>query len=158
MMFILVVCSALLMAGAALKCEVCYAMNANGCSGKSELCQSPESRCMMTLTETSLKDGEEMKSSILEKACGSVYDCIHPATLTTNEYRVSVTTKCCNEDSCNNGTMDFSGKPLSSTYNGMNCPSCFAKNSQTCDVETHVNCTGDEKHCVEYSVSREGGK
>lgn len=156
MMFLLAVCSALLTAGAALECEICYAINSNTCSGHYELCKSPQSRCMVTLTETSLtEDTGVMTSAVLEKSCGSAYKCSHPATLTTKEFRVRVTTKCCAQDFCNNGTMDW--KQPNSTVNGAACPSCFAKNSQTCDVKTHVNCTGDEEHCVEYSATREGG-
>ncbi|XP_075695160.1 phospholipase A2 inhibitor and Ly6/PLAUR domain-containing protein-like [Rhinoderma darwinii] len=156
MMFILIVCSALLTAGAALQCEVCYAINSNSCSGHYELCKSPQSRCMVTLTQTSLKDGKgELKSGVLEKSCGSVYNCSHPATLTTEDFRVRVTTMCCNQDFCNNGTMNW--KQPNSTINDVTCQSCFAKNSQTCDVKTTVNCTGDETHCVQYSATREGG-
>ncbi|KAM3923706.1 phospholipase A2 inhibitor and Ly6/PLAUR domain-containing protein-like [Leptodactylus fuscus] len=156
MMFVLVVCSALLTAAAALQCEVCYGINKISCSGHYETCKSSQNRCMMTLTETSLKDTNgEMKSAVLEKSCGSVYNCSHPATLTTEEFHVRVTTMCCDQDFCNNVTMDY--KQRNSTFNGMACPSCFAKNSQTCDVKTHVNCTGGEEHCVHYLATREGG-
>ncbi|XP_040277052.1 phospholipase A2 inhibitor and Ly6/PLAUR domain-containing protein-like [Bufo bufo] len=156
MMFLLVICSALLMAGAALECEVCVSLNSNSCSGHYELCKSPQSRCLVTLTETTLKDGNgEMKSAVLEKSCGSFYNCSHPATLTTEKFRVRVTTKCCNQDYCNNGTMDW--KQTNSTVNGVSCPSCFEKNSQSCDVKTHINCTGDEMHCVQYLASRKEG-
>ncbi|KAM4015896.1 phospholipase A2 inhibitor and Ly6/PLAUR domain-containing protein-like [Anomaloglossus baeobatrachus] len=156
MIFILAVCSALLTAGAALECEVCYAINENSCTGPHELCKSPQNRCMVTLTETTLKDDRgEIKSAVVEKSCGSVYNCSHPATLTTKEFRVRVTTECCAEDFCNNRSINW--KPPSSTDNGMSCPSCFSKNSQTCDVKTQVNCIGDETHCVQYSASREQG-
>ncbi|XP_063798373.1 phospholipase A2 inhibitor and Ly6/PLAUR domain-containing protein-like [Pseudophryne corroboree] len=156
MMFLLTLCSALLTAGAALKCEVCSATNANSCSGSYETCQAPESRCMLTLTETSLgHDNVDMRNAILDKHCGSVYDCSHPATLSTPDYRVRVTTKCCNTDFCNNSTMNWT--PPNSTLNGVTCESCFARNSKTCNVMTPMNCTGDETYCVQYSASREGG-
>ncbi|KAG8545121.1 hypothetical protein GDO81_021381 [Engystomops pustulosus] len=113
---------------------------------------------MMTLTEKSLKDEKgEMTSAVLEKSCGSVYDCSHPATLTTEEFHVRVTTMCCNTDFCNNGTM-YKSKGLNSTINGVTCLSCFEKNSQTCEVKKNIDCTGDEKHCVHYQATREGGK
>ncbi|KAG8545120.1 hypothetical protein GDO81_021381 [Engystomops pustulosus] len=112
---------------------------------------------MMTLTEKSLKDEKgEMTSAVLEKSCGSVYDCSHPATLTTEEFHVRVTTMCCNTDFCNNGTM-YKSKGLNSTINGVTCLSCFEKNSQTCEVKKNIDCTGDEKHCVHYQATREGG-
>ncbi|XP_069598784.1 phospholipase A2 inhibitor and Ly6/PLAUR domain-containing protein-like [Ranitomeya imitator] len=156
MIFILAISSALLTAGSALECEVCYAINTNSCSGHHELCKSPQSRCMVTLTETTLKDDRgEIKSAVLEKSCGSIYNCSHPATLTTKEFHVRVTTTCCAENFCNNVTINW--KPPNSTNNGMTCPSCFSKSSQTCDVKTQVNCIGDENHCVQYSASREQG-
>lgn len=156
MMFLLAVCSALLTAAAALECEICYAINSNTCSGHYEICKSPQSCCMATLTETSLtEDTGEMKSAVLEKSCGSAYKCSHPATLTTKEFRVRVTTMCCTQDFCNNVTIDW--KKPNSTQNGETCPTCFERNSQTCDVKSHVNCTGDETHCVHYSATRDGG-
>ncbi|XP_056398591.1 phospholipase A2 inhibitor and Ly6/PLAUR domain-containing protein-like [Hyla sarda] len=156
MMFVLAVCSALLAAGGALECEVCYAINSNTCSGHYEHCKSPRARCTVTLTEKTLQnDNGEMRSVVLEKSCGSVHSCSHPATLTTEEFRVRVTTMCCSQNYCNNGTVSWTA--LNSTENGLSCPSCFARNSQTCDVKSHVNCTGAENHCVQYSATREGG-
>ncbi|XP_073511834.1 phospholipase A2 inhibitor and Ly6/PLAUR domain-containing protein-like isoform X2 [Phyllobates terribilis] len=143
--------------GFALECEVCYAINTNSCSGHHhELCKSPQNRCMVTLTETTLEDDRgEIRSAVLEKSCGSIYNCSHPATLTTKEFRVRVTTMCCDHDLCNNVTINW--KPPNSTNNGMTCPSCFVKSSQTCNVKTQVNCIGNENHCVHYSASREQG-
>ncbi|XP_075047550.1 phospholipase A2 inhibitor and Ly6/PLAUR domain-containing protein-like [Mixophyes fleayi] len=156
MMFILAVCSALLTAGAALKCEVCSALNANSCSGHYETCKSPQSQCMVTLTESSVGPViGGVWSAVLVKSCGSAYDCSHPATLTTMEFRVRVTTKCCDKDYCNNSTVDW--KQPNSTLNGVTCESCFARNSATCDVKVPMNCSGDETNCVQYSASREGG-
>ncbi|XP_069803835.1 phospholipase A2 inhibitor and Ly6/PLAUR domain-containing protein-like [Dendropsophus ebraccatus] len=153
MMFILAVCSALLTAGAALECEVCLAINSNTCSGHYERCKSPQSHCMVTRTEKSFKDdnGGQRRSAVIEKSCGSLHSCSHPATLTTEKFHVRVTTVCCSNDFCNNGTINW--QQPNSTDNGLSCPSCFARNSPTCDVETHVNCTGDENHCVQYSAT-----
>uniref|UniRef100_A0A8C5WIB4 UPAR/Ly6 domain-containing protein n=1 Tax=Leptobrachium leishanense TaxID=445787 RepID=A0A8C5WIB4_9ANUR len=142
----------LLAAGAALECEVCYSLSSNRCSGHYETCGPSQDRCMETLTQTSLG---ELKSFVLKKTCGSVYNCTHPASMTAPGYRVSVTTMCCDTDYCNNRTMNW--KAVNSTKNGVRCPSCLAHNSETCDRHTPLNCTGSETYCVQFTASRHRG-
>ncbi|XP_063291942.1 phospholipase A2 inhibitor and Ly6/PLAUR domain-containing protein-like [Pelobates fuscus] len=151
-MLIIIVCSALVTIGAALKCEVCYSPSSNSCSGHYETCSSSQDRCMETLTQTSMGDVE---SVVFEKSCGSLYKCTHPASMTAPNYRVSVTTLCCDTDYCNNRTMNW--KTENSTLNGMNCPSCFSKNSETCDKLIPLNCTGNETHCIQFTATRHRG-
>ncbi|KAM4703011.1 phospholipase A2 inhibitor and Ly6/PLAUR domain-containing protein-like [Rhinophrynus dorsalis] len=152
MMFLLILCATLITAGATLECEVCYAINSNNCPGHYEKCDSEQSRCIVTLTQTSLGN---LRNAVLEKSCGSLYKCTHPATLTTHEYRVSVNTMCCDEDYCNNGTMNW--KAPNETFNGLICESCFERDFQPCDRQKTVNCTGDENHCIEFSVTKHRG-
>ncbi|XP_041427648.1 phospholipase A2 inhibitor and Ly6/PLAUR domain-containing protein [Xenopus laevis] len=150
-LFILL-CSCLISAGVALECEVCSSSSGNTCSGRFEICKDPESRCLVTLTETSF--GQE-KSAVLTKACGSLYNCTHPVSLRANGYRVRVSANCCATNYCNKGTV-----PLvtpNSTLNELSCPSCFAKDPESCDPHATVNCTGKENHCVLFSVSKERG-
>ncbi|KAM4652637.1 phospholipase A2 inhibitor and Ly6/PLAUR domain-containing protein-like [Discoglossus pictus] len=154
MMFLVTVCTALLTVGAALECEVCYTLNSKSCSGHYETCESSkgDDRCMVTLTETSVGS---LKSALLEKSCGSAYKCTHPSSMTAKGYQVSVITKCCDTDYCNNGTMDL--KITNATLNGVACPSCFAKDYESCDPEATVNCTGDENQCITFTASRHRG-
>ncbi|KAM5131910.1 phospholipase A2 inhibitor and Ly6/PLAUR domain-containing protein-like [Mantella aurantiaca] len=155
-MFLIAVCSALLSAGFALECEVCFAINANTCTGHYETCQPDQSRCMVTLTETSLTNGENTYSSAeLEKSCAGVYDCTHPATLSSKDFKVRVTRKCCDQDFCNNITIPW--KTPDPKPNGVTCNSCFSRGSDACAVKTPINCTGDETHCVHYLANRDGG-
>ncbi|KAM9299499.1 phospholipase A2 inhibitor gamma subunit A-like [Gastrophryne carolinensis] len=142
--------------GFALECEVCMAVDAVTCFGRYETCSSTLDRCMTTLTEKSIGHGGETVSIIeLKKSCGSVYDCTHPATLTSKEYRVSVTTKCCDKNFCNNSTISWE-RP-NPTLNGVTCQSCFAKNSNTCPKKTPLKCSGDETYCVQLTASRKEG-
>ncbi|XP_075462404.1 phospholipase A2 inhibitor and Ly6/PLAUR domain-containing protein-like isoform X1 [Ascaphus truei] len=152
MIFLFAVCWALLTAGAALECEVCYTLDSNICQGHYKRCDSIHSHCMVTLTETSVGD---LRSAVLEKSCGSIYDCSHPASLTAGEYRVRVTTTCCETDYCNNGTINW--KPPNATKNGVKCASCFSKNFGPCDSRATVNCTGEENQCVQFAVTKSGG-
>ncbi|XP_072281802.1 uncharacterized protein [Pyxicephalus adspersus] len=155
-MFFIAICAALLSAGLALRCEVCLAINANTCTGPYDICKSTQSRCMVTLTETLVTDGENTYSSAeLEKSCASDYECTHPATLNSKNFKVRVTRKCCDQDYCNNGTMAW--KIPASKLNGVTCESCFTKDSEVCAVKTPMNCTGDEMYCVHYSARRDGG-
>ncbi|KAM8927838.1 phospholipase A2 inhibitor and Ly6/PLAUR domain-containing protein-like [Pelodytes ibericus] len=152
MIFLLTVCSAVLIAGSALKCEVCYSLSSNSCSGQYTSCDSFHDRCMETLTQTTVGG---LESVVLEKSCGSLYNCTHPASLTAPEFGVSVTTTCCNTDYCNNRTMNWT--PKNTTLNGVTCPSCFARDAEKCDKMTALNCTGIENHCIQFTVSRQKG-
>ncbi|XP_068097624.1 phospholipase A2 inhibitor and Ly6/PLAUR domain-containing protein-like [Hyperolius riggenbachi] len=155
-MLLILIGAALLTAGSALQCEVCFAINTNTCSDQHyETCKSTQNHCMTKLTETSMGHGDDtLSSATLQKSCGSSYDCTHPATLTTTEFQVRVTTKCCNQDFCNNGTI--AGHPQNSTMNGVTCESCFARDSEKCGMKRPMNCSGDEMHCVQYSATRDG--
>ncbi|XP_053307769.1 phospholipase A2 inhibitor and Ly6/PLAUR domain-containing protein-like [Spea bombifrons] len=151
-MFLIAVYSALLAAGLALECEVCYSLNSNSCSGHYKTCDPSHNRCMETLRQTSIGD---LRSVVLEKSCGSVYNCTHPARLTTPGYSISITTICCDTDYCNNRTMKW--ETANTTLNGVRCPSCFAKDSETCDNRKTMNCTGMETGCIQFTVSRPRG-
>ncbi|KAG8433732.1 hypothetical protein GDO86_012186 [Hymenochirus boettgeri] len=139
MEIVLLLFSALLTTVVALECEFCSSSTGNTCSGHYEICQSSDSRCRVTLTETTLGN---IRSAVLEKSCGSVYNCTHPPSLTTNGYQVRVSTVCCDTDHCNIGTVNLS--PVNDTLNGESCPSCFARDSDQCEMQTVVNCTGEE--------------
>ncbi|XP_018409867.1 PREDICTED: phospholipase A2 inhibitor and Ly6/PLAUR domain-containing protein-like [Nanorana parkeri] len=155
-MFLIAVCAALVSAGFALECERCLAINTNTCTGHYETCKTAQSRCMVTLTETSMTDGENTYSSVeLVKSCASAYNCTHPATLSSKDYKVRVTRKCCDRDFCNNNNITWNKPDL--TPNGVICDSCFSRNSDTCTVKTPMNCTGDETYCVHYLAWRDGG-
>lgn len=155
-MFLIVICSALLSAGFALECEVCFAINSNTCTGHYETCKSDQSRCIVTLTETVMTDGENTyRNAELEKSCASDYDCTHPATLNAKDFKVRVTRKCCDKDFCNNGTITWNIPE--SKFNGVTCESCFSRDSHSCSAKTPINCTGDEKYCVHYLAQRDGG-
>ncbi|KAE8594348.1 hypothetical protein XENTR_v10019598 [Xenopus tropicalis] len=148
----LLLCSSLISAGVALECEVCSSSSGRTCSGHFEICKDPQSRCMVTLTETSLGD---VKSAVLKKACGSSYNCSHSVSLRTNGYGVRVSSICCDTDYCNKGTIPLVAP--NATQNELSCPSCFAKDSESCNAQATVNCTGNEYHCVRFSVSKERG-
>ncbi|OCT73607.1 phospholipase A2 inhibitor and Ly6/PLAUR domain-containing protein [Xenopus laevis] len=149
---LILLCSSLISAGVTLECEVCSSSTGNTCSGHFEICKDPESRCMVTLTETSLG---QVKSAVLTKACGSFYNCTHLVSLRANGYRVRVSSSCCATDYCNKGTVPLVAPNV--TLNELSCPSCFAKDSESCDAHTTVNCTGNEYHCVRFSVSKQRG-
>ncbi|XP_053547220.1 phospholipase A2 inhibitor and Ly6/PLAUR domain-containing protein-like isoform X2 [Bombina bombina] len=151
-MILLVLCSALLTLGAALECDVCYTTNAITCSGHYTKCDSSQNHCMMTLTQTTFGD---VRVAVLEKSCGSVYQCTHTSSFSTVGYAVSVDSVCCDTDYCNNGTMIW--KQQNKTLNGVTCPSCFAKNSKSCDPRATVNCKGDENHCIQFTVTKHRG-
>ncbi|CAI9575366.1 unnamed protein product [Staurois parvus] len=155
-MFLIVIFSALLSAGFALQCDVCLAINSNTCTGHYETCKSDQNRCMVTLTEMLVIDGENTyRSAELEKSCASAYDCTHPATLNAKDFKVRVTRKCCDKDFCNNGTITWNIPESAS--NGVTCDSCFSRDSHSCATKKPINCTGDEKYCVHYLAQKDGG-
>nr|XP_033818455.1 phospholipase A2 inhibitor and Ly6/PLAUR domain-containing protein-like isoform X2 [Geotrypetes seraphini] len=141
--------SALVATGNSLICEKCTNLHGPSCTGVSITCDASKSVCIATLKETFM---ENHKRQIFEKACGTTEDCWNNSSMTAGKFRVSVNTLCCTSDLCNNG------KPkLNSTLNGQTCPSCFySVNSDPCDDEETISCSGLETECVQFAVVKKG--
>ncbi|XP_069496926.1 phospholipase A2 inhibitor and Ly6/PLAUR domain-containing protein-like [Ambystoma mexicanum] len=133
--------------GHCLVCEVCINLAGNSCSGDHEPCNSLETSCIATLTETTL--GSET-AVVHTKGCGN--ECHLPVSMTAGNFHVKTISRCCHSDHCNSGLIDWT--PTNTTANGNTCPSCLAENSQYCNKSETISCTGSENQCIKFTATK----
>ncbi|XP_029433089.1 phospholipase A2 inhibitor and Ly6/PLAUR domain-containing protein-like [Rhinatrema bivittatum] len=145
--------SALVATGNSLTCEKCINLHGANCTGALVTCDAPESVCTATLRETSKGN---QKTVVFEKACGRSKDCEQKnSILTAENFRVSLNTRCCASDHCNQGSLK--GIPVNNTLNGQTCPSCFSLlNSNPCNEKATISCSGEETECIQLTALKKG--
>ncbi|XP_044847496.1 phospholipase A2 inhibitor and Ly6/PLAUR domain-containing protein-like [Mauremys mutica] len=101
---------------------------------------------------------EEPVSELGEKTTGFARSCLADynsginAAITytagNGKYLRINTNRCNNADNCNSGTLAV--PTVDAAANGLQCPTCFALNSDPCDSQI-TPCTGDEKYCIDFA-------
>ncbi|XP_067420754.1 phospholipase A2 inhibitor and Ly6/PLAUR domain-containing protein-like [Emydura macquarii macquarii] len=133
-----------------LTCQVCSG-TADSCKNPTQTCPVPKATggCI-TLVEENSQDGTKMLA--FYKGCINDYNIgiKVPITFTagTGKYLRINTSRCNNADNCNSAVLDV---PKENTaLNGLQCPTCFALNSDPCDSQI-TPCRGDETYCFDFS-------
>ncbi|XP_044847531.1 phospholipase A2 inhibitor and Ly6/PLAUR domain-containing protein-like [Mauremys mutica] len=129
------------------------------CSGSADSsCQPAAGTCPVTAgTGGCIKVAEE-NTLIGEKTTGFARSCLADynsginAAITytagNGKYLRINTNRCNNADNCNSGTLAV--PTVDAAANGLQCPTCFALNSDPCDSQI-TPCTGDEKYCIDFA-------
>ncbi|CAM4698341.1 unnamed protein product [Caretta caretta] len=128
------------------------------CSGSADSCQPPAGICTVdtakggcfTVAED-IKLVGETKSTNLSKGCVRDFSAFikGPVTVTLGNgkyVRVNITQ--CNTDKCNSAVLAVPKE--NTTKNGLQCPTCFALNTNPCDSQD-TPCTGDENYCISFA-------
>ncbi|KAG6921819.1 phospholipase A2 inhibitor and LY6/PLAUR domain containing [Chelydra serpentina] len=151
--FILCLLPALLATASAqetLTCEKCY--------GSAATCQPAKETCTVTKATGGCISGAgestlgETLTTVFYKECAEVYNngLKSPISFTggNGTYLRINTTECKDTDNCNSAVLAV--PQGSTTKNGLQCPTCFDLNSDTCNG-TITPCTGDETYCIDFT-------
>ncbi|CAM4625264.1 unnamed protein product [Lepidochelys kempii] len=131
-------------------CQACY--------GSADSCQPPAGTCTVdtakggcfTVAED-IKLVGETKSTNLSKGCVRDFSAFikGPVTVTLgNGKYIRVNIAQCNTDKCNSAVLAVPEE--NTTKNGLQCPTCFALNTNPCDSQD-TPCTGDENYCISFA-------
>ncbi|XP_075048295.1 phospholipase A2 inhibitor and Ly6/PLAUR domain-containing protein-like [Mixophyes fleayi] len=127
--------------GHTVKCFECYNVTSTYCTGQTTDCGS--SICMSGLI--SVDD-----YTLFGRGCAPNASSCGVSGSVTSTQRAQLATSCCNSDNCDPPPLQL---PSTDTLkNGVTCPTCASSNIETCKVE----CTGNEKRCVNVGITTSG--
>ncbi|KAL8219593.1 UNVERIFIED_CONTAM: hypothetical protein K2H54_028227 [Gekko kuhli] len=133
--------------GSCLTCETCISPG-EGCNGLAHPCSSNEDTCLTLIGENSLGGGDTTETL---KTCIAAADC-YAGSISINTgagVQIRSISRCCQDDLCNQWALNL--PPLNLNPNGLRCPVCFAFESNYCEGNETLACTGVDNHCVSVS-------
>ncbi|XP_069490674.1 phospholipase A2 inhibitor and Ly6/PLAUR domain-containing protein-like [Ambystoma mexicanum] len=135
---------AFVVAGNSIVCEVCRSWDGIYCSGQLETCGKSVKSCQISISE--LRGEHEKPIYNVFKNCSepAAKSAVYRVAMVGTSYQKVV--HVCREDGCNK--LDLQFQPNNSTLNGVKCPSCYAKDETSCEMEDIINCTGDMTRCI----------
>ncbi|XP_039369047.1 phospholipase A2 inhibitor and Ly6/PLAUR domain-containing protein-like [Mauremys reevesii] len=139
--------------GDTLKCSEC-AIAGDTCQNVELPCTVPKATggCITVAEENTLVTTDGSKFTGFSRRCLSDYTSgikdLITLTAGKDKYLRISTTRCNNADNCNSGTL--AAPKGSTTANGLQCPTCFALNSDPCHSQI-TPCTGNETYCVDFA-------
>ncbi|XP_062394889.1 phospholipase A2 inhibitor and Ly6/PLAUR domain-containing protein-like [Sardina pilchardus] len=136
-----VMMSLLFSQGKGLECITC--VNAAGpCSGPSLQCPSVLDSCT-SITAATVIGGSDLAEANF-KSCFRNDQCFNGSLNLGSTARITLSTSCCNTDSCNTGT------PAAVANNSANGRQCFSCGLIGCS--STLQCVGNEDRCITASV------
>ncbi|KAM4651227.1 phospholipase A2 inhibitor gamma subunit B-like [Discoglossus pictus] len=131
-------------------CKQCWNLHRDTCCDEKVLDYCPYSSCM-TASEYCVVEGKAYKT--IMKTCGNPLFCDQSLLVTTHndDFKVSLRTKCGNEENSNE-KLNFL-HPEELQPNGKTCPSCYSTDSSVpCDNQgKFVNCVEGQTECVSFN-------
>ncbi|XP_015268600.1 PREDICTED: phospholipase A2 inhibitor and Ly6/PLAUR domain-containing protein-like [Gekko japonicus] len=152
--------------GSCLTCETCISPG-EGCNGLAHPCSPNEDTCLTLIGENSLGGGDTTETL---KTCIAAADCYAGSISISTGAGVQIRSisRCCQDDLCNQWALnqrvlrdDVTSErrhctghivpPLNLNPNSLRCPVCFAFESNHCEGNETLACTGVDNHCVSVS-------
>ncbi|XP_077192960.1 phospholipase A2 inhibitor gamma subunit B-like [Paroedura picta] len=143
--------SMLLTTGVCLQCEYCKS-HTDSCQGVAQVCAPHKTACIILTVE--IRKGTEVSLATYKGCTMPSYCTPSPISIRVPTFHKRRVNKCCKEDLCNSGAVEF--PPLRLNFNGMQCPGCFSSDPK-CPITEIINCRGWEVFCVRYDVWADAG-
>uniref|UniRef100_A0A803KEJ2 UPAR/Ly6 domain-containing protein n=1 Tax=Xenopus tropicalis TaxID=8364 RepID=A0A803KEJ2_XENTR len=129
-------------------CKTCFARDERECSRfNTTMCTGSETFCVEYEVRT--EAGNDSYPTILKSCSQNPEMCNISYHLSTTTTRMELTSSCCDTEFCNNDTMHTPSQ--NTTENGIECPSCFEMNADSCEANETIRCTGSENKCISFS-------
>ncbi|XP_048357977.1 phospholipase A2 inhibitor and Ly6/PLAUR domain-containing protein-like [Sphaerodactylus townsendi] len=130
--------------GSCLTCETCISPG-EGCNGLARSCGPNEDTCLTLIGENILGGGDTTETL---KSCVAADDCYAGSISLSTGAGVHIRSfsRCCQDDLCNQWALNL--PPANLNPNGLRCPVCLALESNHCEGNETLTCTGADNHCV----------
>ncbi|CAM5135097.1 unnamed protein product, partial [Natator depressus] len=134
-------------------CKKCSGSADSSCQPPAGTCtvDTAKGGCVTVADENTLATADGTKSTSVSKGCvGDFSPFIKgpvTATLGNGKY-IRVNTSQCSTDDCNSAVLAVPKE--NTTKNGLQCPTCFALNTNPCDSQD-TPCTGNENYCISFA-------
>ncbi|XP_063800020.1 phospholipase A2 inhibitor and Ly6/PLAUR domain-containing protein-like [Pseudophryne corroboree] len=142
--------------GYSINCIICGSSEEPSCNGMSATCSSSKHVCMSVYQASKASTAGSQEKFTFTRGCEKRSICGKSGTVTTNDVMYRLSTTCCDSDQCTPPAPTL--PPISSSENGMSCPSCSSLNSLDCiSSGAKVKCTKDEDYCFLESSQKTDG-
>ncbi|XP_031761772.1 sericin 1-like [Xenopus tropicalis] len=121
-----------------ISCTECNSSDSSSCSGNNVTC--PPGYACITHHKVEIQDGAKTESIV--RTCGMQSSCEDSVRKSLPGYTLIDSTTCCYTNNCTPAI-----KLHSNQTNGLTCKTCTAENTDTCDNEQTMECSGDENMC-----------
>ncbi|KAG9464657.1 hypothetical protein GDO78_019580, partial [Eleutherodactylus coqui] len=130
--------------GNCVLCFECHNSTSPDCAGDLVTCGT----CMTEVTELDSSNRNSSSYSV-RKTCNLNADvCNTTYSLNNDHVHNRITVNCCDTDYCNEKPLEVT--PWNKTENGLECPTCYSQDVESCVANTTVKCTGDENKCLDF--------
>lgn len=131
--------------GSFLWCPFSITKDPKDFNSGSFLCAVDEDVCMLEGIRT-LHDGVENVQYV--RRCGKSHECSRKGSISSSKKTISINTTCCYQSQCRSPGLVLA--PVSNKSNGQTCRDCYISSSHLCKRKDIIQCTGDEKACIQY--------